>query len=117
MLCKFNRQGGLLVCECCGSKITTDQPAERVKMNCKGGEGCSKDYPSIFQMAQNTVTSAIDYIKDGMKNASDEEIARRLSICEECPLYNKEQRRCTDCGCFVSIKTVARSARCPKDKW
>lgn len=54
----------------------------------------------------------------------------RLNICENCDLFDQEQRRCTHCKCFMDIKTTLRydpveSAKqgkrvkcaCPINKW
>lgn len=115
MNCNLQREGEYLTCQCCLEKVKTDK--DKVKKQCKGGEGCTQQYPSTIQMISNAVTAGAEYIADGMKNASDEEIQRRASICESCELFDAVQRRCTKCGCFTSIKTVARSAQCPIGKW
>ena len=41
----------------------------------------------------------------------------RLSICEGCELFNKQQRRCTSCGCFMDVKTKIANVACPEEKW
>ena len=58
-----------------------------------------------------------DFIKSGFK-VSDEFVAKhRLDTCKGCPFYNNKKGRCTECGCFMKIKTKVREAKCPKDYW
>jgi hypothetical protein len=52
------------------------------------------------------------------KPRSDEELVEfRMSICRECPLFHKATNRCTQCGCFMTLKTTLLQAKCPVDKW
>lgn len=50
---------------------------------------------------------------------SEEEKARRLSICDACP--KKEtligQPRCGACGCFLKAKAALATESCPEGKW
>lgn len=49
---------------------------------------------------------------------SDEELKEyRLSICQTCPHFNKRSVRCRKCGCFMSLKTTLKQARCPVGHW
>ena len=50
----------------------------------------------------------------------------RWEICKQCPhlLYdetnpdtNKVDGRCTECGCFMNVKTHYATAECPIGKW
>lgn len=116
MDCKFKRDGEYLKCDCCGSSIKTK--SDKVRMNCKGGDGCVKpEYPSVFQMTVNATVAAAEYIADGMVNVDDKEQERRLEICRGCEEYDKEQNRCYKCGCYLSLKTEMRSGHCPLSKW
>lgn len=40
----------------------------------------------------------------------------RLAICQECPLY-LSTGICSQCGCFMSVKTKLPNAECPEGKW
>ena len=40
----------------------------------------------------------------------------RMSVCEGCELFTSK-RRCSECGCYMDIKTKIGSAVCPKGKW
>ena len=41
----------------------------------------------------------------------------RLSICQGCKFLDSKQNRCTDCGCFVVLKTWCTPEDCPKKFW
>tara|TARA_Y100001970_G_scaffold293338_1_gene439512 strand:- start:1557 stop:1886 length:330 start_codon:yes stop_codon:yes gene_type:complete len=52
-----------------------------------------------------------DYVDGLAKEAS-----RRMSICKECPSLMRFNR-CSECGCFMNIKTKLPMVECPLDKW
>ena len=41
----------------------------------------------------------------------------RLVICNGCPALNKDTAECTECGCYMPIKSGLISAECPLGKW
>lgn len=41
----------------------------------------------------------------------------RMAICRECPFFNPRSVRCRKCGCFMSLKTTLKQAKCPEGKW
>ncbi len=53
----------------------------------------------------------VEYIK-----ADKDIIKYRLDICQKCPFLSNNSR-CSQCGCFMKIKTVIGPARCPVGKW
>ena len=42
---------------------------------------------------------------------------KRMDICNNCPSFIKDSKRCKECGCFLVIKTRMENQKCPKDKW
>lgn len=72
--------------------------------------------PSTLEMARNFLGSATDYVKNGMKNVTEDEQKARLAICQECP-HMVEGGRCGKCGCFLQTKTKWASSSCPIGKW
>ena len=40
----------------------------------------------------------------------------RLSVCSRCPAFTK-YKTCSDCGCFMPIKTQLANAKCPRGNW
>ena len=71
--------------------------------------------PGLAQKASNLTHAATEYILDGLVNVSEEEQQRRMSICMECPLFNKEQQTCRLCGCYMKTKSKWRSGKCPDE--
>lgn len=84
-----------------------------------------RDYGSpglaIIQKAANFAASAAKHVAAGMPQASEEEVARRFAICEDCEHFNG--RACKQCGCpvvrekkFLSKLSWANE-KCPVGKW
>jgi anaerobic ribonucleoside-triphosphate reductase len=49
---------------------------------------------------------------------SEEELQEyRMSICKQCPFLTQRGERCRKCGCFMSLKTTLKGAKCPIGKW
>jgi hypothetical protein len=42
---------------------------------------------------------------------------KRLEICNSCERYDKDQKRCRECGCFMEYKAFMPYTSCPLDKW
>ena len=86
--------------------------------------------PPASQMVRNL---AVDHWKSlkafvrGKQVIVPQEVAEeRWEICKQCPhlLYdetnpdtNKVDGRCTECGCFMNVKTHYATAECPIGKW
>jgi hypothetical protein len=52
------------------------------------------------------------------KERSEQELADyRMSICRTCEHFLQRSQRCSQCGCFMSLKTTLKQARCPVRKW
>jgi hypothetical protein len=52
------------------------------------------------------------------KEKSDEELKQfRMDICKGCEHFRKTNQTCRKCGCFMSLKTTLKAAKCPVDKW
>ena len=54
-----------------------------------------------------------NYLKE--KLVSDD-IEGRWDICKACE-HLTAHNRCTQCGCFMKLKTKLKAARCPIGKW
>ena len=78
-------------------------------------------YPSTFQMTRNLLTQAWkstkEVINSGQLIVDAKTAQKRYSICESCPLFEKKDKRCTECGCFMETKVHLQAAECPKSKW
>ena len=45
------------------------------------------------------------------------EAYERLQLCESCDKYIKLAKICSECKCFMPVKTRLRFANCPIGKW
>lgn len=75
--------------------------------------------PSVAEMGKNLLNTAANVVKGVAAGESlsvtDEQANKRLEICKSCEYYVGE--RCTQCGCYMSVKTHIRAANCPVGKW
>lgn len=58
-----------------------------------------------------------DFLDPNTEYADKDVANERYAICQECPLFNKTTKTCTECGCFMAAKTKLLHAVCPVDKW
>lgn len=42
---------------------------------------------------------------------------KRLEVCQECDKYIKLARICSECKCFMPLKTRFKLSKCPLEKW
>ena len=84
------------------------------------------NYPSLFDQGKNLAQFSwklIQYLQqhghEDNKNlmVSDKVYNERMEICKSCPKYDKEQIRCFECGCYLSVKARFILNECPLDKW
>jgi len=78
-------------------------------------------YPDFWTQMQNFQ----EFLKDvgqGVKEGNtvlvtEEKRLQREEICNQCALYNKEAKRCRECGCFMEIKWKFTKSECPINMW
>lgn len=67
------------------------------------------------------VTGAIGIskVKLGIDHASPELQKKRMDICNKCPFlkYKNKKPYCSKCTCSLIVKTKAKDAKCPINKW
>jgi len=76
--------------------------------------------PSPVRQAVSAAGALCAEAKAILKSAAavtPEESARRMEICEQCEFFKADEARCTQCGCYMKVKTKFRTASCPKGKW
>jgi uncharacterized paraquat-inducible protein A len=77
--------------------------------------------PSPMQIAKNLAKTAVATVKSvaagNPVNAPQDVIDNRKNICNSCTFFNKNQDRCTKCGCNMALKTYIKAASCPVGKW
>lgn len=74
--------------------------------------------PSIAQLASGLGKVAMQGIANG--RVSKEVREERYDTCKACPAFRKEDKRCSDCGCFMEAKTWIGGdpdTLCPQKKW
>jgi hypothetical protein len=77
--------------------------------------------PSIPQMARNLGNDVIKNVKSvaagNPLNSDQAEADRRKGICNNCEFFDKNQERCTKCGCYMAVKVYLKASSCPVGKW
>jgi hypothetical protein len=95
--------------------------AAREAMEADGGG--EPGLPSLANQVGNLVRTAGAVlghaVTTGQVKASEAEQARRLAICEVCPMFRPSDRRCGACGCHLSGKLALAASSCPltPPKW
>ncbi len=75
------------------------------------------EYPPLATQATNLAGSLRDWLRAGLPITPAAERMRRRAICQGCPHFDAEARRCRACGCFGSVKPWLATATCPQGKW
>lgn len=70
---------------------------------------------SLKQRIKDIGTTVNDIRKGN--TLSIEEFEKRMSICGDCEFFHKYSTTCNLCGCFMKVKAVSPSMKCPIDKW
>jgi hypothetical protein len=65
---------------------------------------------------QSGKVSPLDFVNPETEYAAIEVINERYAICKECPHFMKS-KQCSQCGCFMPLKTKLLHAECPIRKW
>lgn len=69
--------------------------------------------PITMATAKSLSRAAADMLTN--KRATLGERERRYNICLKCPERNND--RCSLCGCFIKTKTILKNSECPIGKW
>ena len=77
-------------------------------------------YPSKLKQALSLGREAFRAAKAKGKGlpvmATADQVAERLEICGSCEHYTADDR-CTQCGCYMKVKSTLTTASCPIGKW
>ena len=71
--------------------------------------------PGTIKMAANFTKSLAAHVADGLQKVEAPELQQRLEICTLCDQRNDD--RCSVCGCYLAEKASWRSSECPLGKW
>ena len=75
-----------------------------------------EEKPTLLDMAKDLIVSTTKHALSGFKKSEDMS-QERMKICESCPFYVADQKRCARCGCYMPIKSAWKTAKCPEGKW
>jgi hypothetical protein len=79
--------------------------------------------PSLAQRVANFSKAVVKHVRDRGRQCTDDEIAARFAICEQCPLLVDNHCTHKNCGCGISpkrsmvSKLTWASESCPVGKW
>lgn len=80
-----------------------------------------KELPSFTDMLKGISNTAKDVAKGVILGegvlVTEETYSSRISICNGCEFFIKEDKRCSQCGCFMEAKARLKKAFCPIHKW
>jgi len=71
--------------------------------------------PPLVKQAANFAKATIKHIADMGRNTPDMVMKSRLEICNKCD--KNSNGRCSECGCFIDVKTSWASEACPLGHW
>jgi cephalosporin hydroxylase len=71
--------------------------------------------PGTIKMAANFTKSLAAHVADGLQKVESPELQHRLEICTLCDQRNDD--RCSVCGCYLAEKASWRSSECPLGRW
>jgi hypothetical protein len=58
-----------------------------------------------------------DLLNPREPRSPEEIVETRLEICRACEHFKPRVQQCGKCGCFMTLKTTLKKARCPVGKW
>ena len=71
--------------------------------------------PGTIRMVANFTKSLAAHVADGLQKVDAPELQHCLEICTLCDQRNND--RCSVCGCYLAEKASWRSSECPLGKW
>lgn len=87
----------------------------------KCNDEAPKELPSFADMAKGFLGSAKDVVTGVVQGegvmVTEEIYTNRMNICNACEFFRREDKRCTQCGCFMEAKTRFKKTFCPVHKW
>lgn len=81
-----------------------------------------QDYPDFWDQMNNFQKFLKDVNQgksegNGSIIVSQEKRLERVDICNQCPHFNSDSKRCYKCGCFMEIKWRFKKSSCPINLW
>lgn len=77
--------------------------------------------PGIRVMVKNLAQTARDVTQGALSGdqvlAEESTVQARLETCSKCALFQPNDSRCLQCGCYMTAKVKLQAAKCPLGKW
>jgi len=111
-----------------GDRITVDVDHPAYPRHFKPGFQPPRELPPLAQRVANFAASAAKHVAAGMSRCTEEQIAERFAVCQDCEFLVQDceflvNQACSKCGCpvvrearFVSKLSWANES-CPVGKW
>ncbi len=58
-----------------------------------------------------------DVVNPDTEYAAEDVAEARMQLCLDCPKLIPATHQCSECGCFMKLKTKLLHAKCPLNKW
>ena len=76
-------------------------------------------YPNAYTMTRDLSVTVVNAFRHALKTgeilSTEEDARNRITTCNACEFKSGVQ--CTKCGCYISLKTAVKVAKCPIGKW
>ena len=101
---------GIKICTICGHNYSKPQ-----KESSNHDAPSEPKMPPLIKQAANLAKATVRHVANMGRNTPDMVMKSRLEICNDCDKNNNG--RCSECGCFVDVKTSWASEACPLGHW
>jgi hypothetical protein len=98
------------------SGLSREQEEKYLELRLKN-KTFSHPEPNIIKKVINLSNAIISHINNGSKICSQDLVEKRINICLSCDKYNPNKDSCSECGCYLSVKTSWAEQKCPLGKW
>ena len=77
----------------------------------------SKSEPTLPHRVVTATKAVVKHAMNRFVAVDRKTREKRLNICRSCDRFNDKNISCSECGCYLQIKTSWASEKCPLDKW
>lgn len=109
MYCNFILEHNNLKCTECG--FTIPYTEGKVYRECIPVTQKPPNKLNLMQKLKNLNSAGEEWVENNNEIVKNETAEARYKICQSCPNFNNN--RCNLCGCFMSLKTLLGTSRCP----
>lgn len=73
--------------------------------------------PGLLSQVASALGAGGRFLAAGLPMVPGDVFADRMATCQACGHYDAPENRCNSCGCFLKVKALLGSERCPIGKW